>query len=808
MMFLKIEPMRPTITGPKTNLMNLDARHKELSIFVAFHNLKLINTVTNANGKTLDLIIVPEESNYSFEIEKEDNPLVLEDTHHPAIVIKILTLYNPKKVWLPEKAYYDFKKCNFLNLTLMIRDCNWQNVLDTRDCNEAVDQFYRNIYEILDTVVPLKKNRHRKYPTWFTNEIIQLVKRKKHLHTLKTLSDYHNNEYKDVRRRLRSLTDITYRNFLHDTENSINSNTNAFWTYVKHKQTKDSTQQIIKHDGVVVENNLAAETFGQYFKSVYTINKANYQTSSLSEHTAYNNFDIFHLSLISETDYNNAIKRLKPKKAAGPDMIPPYILKGCADLLKKPLLHIFNLAIKNADFPNVWKESIIIPLHKSGPKSIVNNYRPIALISSPAKLFEQILYNKLFNHIKPCINEAQHGFLTNKSTITNLSVFTNNIYEALEDKQQVDVIYTDFQKAFDKVDHDILLRKLAQSGLSRAMLEFFASYLRSRSFVVRFNGNVSGKFEPNSGVPQGSNLGPLLFLIFINDLPEALRFSKSLLFADDQKMFLNINTHQDCLHLQSDINSLYDWSNINNLPINTEKCNILTFSRNKSPILHNYQMGGVSIKRVDIIKDLGVTYDNKLNFKRHVQHITLDSYRLLGFIIRQSYNFRNINTLKRLYTSLVRPKLEYASTIWYPSTIGSIKEIEKVQNKFLRHLYFKDFGTYPDYRTIRSSYLRNLYEMQSLENRRNINLMQFGFKLWNNAVHDSYLLSLLKLKVPERFTRSSIMFSIPTVSFTFHSPLLVMFRLLNHITITDGVDLNAQNYRQFTRLLISHYKYD
>lgn len=795
----------PNITGPETKLTCFDIRHKELSIFINLYGLILINQVKNANEKTLDLVIIPEECAYTFKVTKDDNPLIREDLHHPALVIQMLPLQVHKNESFSKQKTYDFKNCNFLSLTIMIRDTDWQTVLDSTDCNEAVHFFYKKLYEIFDLLVPLKESKPRKYPQWFTKEMIHLVKAKNHLKYLKNVTEFHNNKYKETRRRLKYLTNLAYRNFLSDTEESINHNINTFWTYIKHKRSNIITQQFIKLDGTIVDDNTAAEAFGNYFQSVYSLNKPSYLTNP-TVCTLYNN--IFHINSITVADFDCAIKKLKPKKAAGPDMIPPYILKGCADWLRKPLLHIFNLALQNATFPNLWKESLVIPLHKSGPKSSVNNYRPIALLSSPAKLFEQILYSKLFNHMKPFINEAQHGFMTNRSTVTNLSVFTSNIYDALENKQQIDVVYTDFQKAFDKVDHDILLRKLAEYGLSHNMLKFFISYLGSRSFVVRFNGNTSGKFEPNSGVPQGSNLGPLLFLIFINDLPDVLTFSKSLLFADDQKMFLKINSYQDCLKLQSDINDLYNWSIVNNLPLNIQKCNILTFSRNKSPLLYDYCMGDISLRRVTTITDLGVTYDNTLNFKEHVDDIVTDSYRLLGFILRQSYNFNNINTLKKLYFSLVRPKLEYASTIWYPHLLGLIKEIEKVQNKFLRFLYFKEFDHYPDYTNIRSAYLRNRYEIQSLSIRRNIGLAQFGFKIWNNNINDSYLLSLLKLKVPEKVTRMSLMFYIPTVSYTFHSPLLIMLRLLNDIILTVDIDLSILTQKNFTKALIEHYKFD
>lgn len=537
---------------------------------------------------------------------------------------------------------------------------------------------------------------------------------------------------------------------------------------------------------------------------VYESDLYNYDVKLINRDST---MDILNINNITSNDYKMAIKRLKPKKSAGPDLIPPYVLKGCAEWLELPLLHLYNLALSSATFPNVWKESVVIPLHKNGCKSDISNYRPISLISAPAKVLEQIIHKKVFQHVKPLISEVQHGFVPQKSTVTNLSVFTNHIYEALENKDQVDAVYTDFKKAFDKVNHEILLGKLAGCGLSYSLLMFFASYLNTRKFIVRFNGNTSGKFSANSGVPQGSNLGPLLFLLFINDLPSVLNTAKSLLYADDQKMFLKIRSNQDCTELQKDINNLYHWSKKNKLPLNIKKCQVLSFSRSKTPILFNYNIADIELHRIESVKDLGVTYDSAVNFKKHVQYVVADSYRNLGFLFRQSHEFKNIYTIKMLYSTIVRPKLEYASTIWHPNTLGETKQIEKIQNKFLRYLYYKKYQIYPDYRFVRSVSLRHEFEIQSLNTRRNIALVQFGFKIWNNMLCDRYLLSLFNLRVPTKNTRVTAMFRIPTVTYTFNTSFLIMLRLLNEVLLLTEMDLSMQ-YQHFLKQIYNYYSFD
>ena len=278
---------------------------------------------------------------------------------------------------------------------------------------------------------------------------------------------------------------------------------------------------------------------------------------------------------------------------------------------------------------------------------------------APAKLFEQIIYSHIYSHVEKSVVEEQHGFVAKKSINTNLFIFTNHGYETLEEKKQLDTIFTDFSKAFDKVDHDVLLGKLYKFGLSTNMMLLLKSYLQNRCFVVKHNGNTSGKYYANSGVPQGSNLGPLLFVLFINDLPSVVKFSKCLLFADDFKLYKKIQTIRDCVDLQKDIDNIYKWSCDFKLQFNIKKCSIITITRKKEPIVFDYKMDDARLKRTTSVKDLGVAYDCHLSFTVHMENISASANRMLGFIMRQTSTFTNVRTITTLYYAFVRTKLEF-----------------------------------------------------------------------------------------------------------------------------------------------------
>uniref|UniRef100_A0A1Y1N254 Reverse transcriptase domain-containing protein n=2 Tax=Photinus pyralis TaxID=7054 RepID=A0A1Y1N254_PHOPY len=273
--------------------------------------------------------------------------------------------------------------------------------------------------------------------------------------------------------------------------------------------------------------------------------------------------------------------------------------------------------------------------------------------------------------------------------------FTHFSAGALDERAQVDCVYTDFAKAFDTVSHQVLLRKLVLNCVSNPTVKFLKSYLSLRKTRVKFNGVNSAEFYPSSGVPQGTLLGPFLFLLYINDLPRVIKNSKALLFADDLKLFNKVQSPSDCLNIQEDINSVIKWCIKNKLKLNINKCKVLTFTRSKNPLLFDYKMNGKVLLRVTSVKDLGVFFNTNLNFNLHIEYLTNECYKLLGFVIRNTLNFTNIQTMITLYNAFIRSKLEYAACIWSPQTLKYSDMIEKVQKKFFRVMFFRTTHNYP-----------------------------------------------------------------------------------------------------------------
>ena len=284
----------------------------------------------------------------------------------------------------------------------------------------------------------------------------------------------------------------------------------------------------------------------------------------------------------------NELWTIKPNHSTGLDNISPKFLKETAFILSPIITFLYNKSIQTGIFPNTWKYSFISPIFKKGDKSLVTNYRPISKISILPKIFSKLVNKIIFplcNHI--LINE-QHGFRPKRSTITNLCLFKNSILDSFVDKAQIDVIYTDFEKAFDRVNHSLLIYKLKLYGFRDPLLSWLNSFLINRIQVVKYENCISNSINVLSGVPQGDHLSPLLFSFFINDINKVLNYSKCLLFADDTKIFKKIKCIDDSLELQADLDNIYKWCIRNGMSLNIDKCSIISYSLKKNTILNNY----------------------------------------------------------------------------------------------------------------------------------------------------------------------------------------------------------------------------
>ena len=388
-----------------------------------------------------------------------------------------------------------------------------------------------------------------------------------------------------------------------------------------------------------------ATLFNKFFYSVFSTNNTTSNTSNTNIDTSIRQ----HLVSIniSEEDVLEALNSLDPDKSSGIDTIGPRVLKKCANFLCGPLHHLFSTSLSKHTVPSEWRIHVITPVHKSGDKSQVNNYRPISLLCNTSKVLEQLVYSKIISHITRFLTPQQFGFLKNKSTAQQLLILFNII---LSTNHQTDVIYFNFKKVFDSVPHNELLFKLKSLGISGNLWLWFKLYLSNRYQCVKINNKYSHLLPVLSGIPQGSILGPLLFLIYVNDIPDHISKSLLYLFADDTKCLKTISDPSDVFELQHDINSLNLWSVQWGLLFNPTKIVQISF---KSTLQTSYTIGRSSISKVDSHKDLGIILPSNLTWDAHYDHIISKAYSILGLLRRTFSPLNYTRSKKQLYISLV-----------------------------------------------------------------------------------------------------------------------------------------------------------
>jgi hypothetical protein len=564
---------------------------------------------------------------------------------------------------------------------------------------------------------------------------------------------------------------------------------------VNHKRKSSTIPSVMQLDEVEYSTpHTIANAFLSYFEK-------NFSSPSMTDFQFNNpcNNNYIHLPSISTDDILRHLLKLKPSSASGDDALPGFILKDCAQILVTPLYFLYNLILTTSVYPCLWKVGKICPIFKLGKKNIISNYRPVTILPHISKVFESIIYSYIYTNVQNFISEHQHGFFRGRSTSTNLSCISHFISAALDKNTQVDVIYTDFSKAFDCIDHNILLNKLRHFGFSDSLLNLFESYLSDRFCYVNVLGLYSARLVVNSGVPQGSNLGPLLFLLFINDIVEIFSLNV-LLFADDVKLYSTIRDISDCMRLQSNIDVLYGWCRSNGLPLNRDKCYILSFSRKTKPLMFDYRIGNALLTRCFTFKDLGVTFDAQFTFNEHVDIIVASSVKTLGFIFRSCKRFRSESCLRALYFTLVRSKLEYCSIAWSPIYRRGVDALESVQRKFAKYLLFKLIAEFPP-RGTPNSVLYDMANLRSLNMRRNDSFLIFLYKIIHGIINSPFLLSQIYFNVPRANLRSGRFFYVPraVTNILHRSPLYTACTLFN--SNCSECDIFVISLGQFKRLI-------
>ena len=589
----------------------------------------------NDTPSCLDIVLSSEE-NYVRNLEQLA-PLGKSDHS----IIKFETPFKPPPDTAKIKVCYE--KGDYVSINDHLSEINWKEEMGKfeNDVNGQWEFFKKSLKKIEEKFVPRKKvylngKLSRKLSVKFDKQT--LAKRKKKNRVWSNIrKNMATEEEKLGFNRLRNQVTSLCRKAKRVVEKVIatkaKSNPKGFWAYTQSKlKTRASMPDLIKpgtekNPVFAKTDKEKSEVLVDYFSSVFTVESDLNNMPPFAERDYNMPLEDLH---ITEDMVNEKLKKLKINKSPGPDNIHPRVLNSTADSLKLPLSIIFNTSLQTRSLPNEWKHANISAIFKKGKKTLPQNYRPVSLTCIICKIMESIIRDAIIKHMTEnnLFSPYQFGFISGRSTVLQLLHVLKIWCEVLDEGGSLDAIYCDFMKAFDKVPHKRLVYKVEKYGIKGNMIGWINSFLSDRTQCVNVNGHISSSAPVTSGIPQGSVLGPILFVIYINDLPEVLNEgSIAFLFADDTKMFRQIKLEQDLIIQQDDVKKAVEWSNIWMLKFHPDKCVQLGLGKNNE-IEKSYHtdVNGYPMKRKICEKDVPKKFENDLC--NHKYHYSMDRHML------------------------------------------------------------------------------------------------------------------------------------------------------------------------------------
>jgi hypothetical protein len=583
-------------------------------------------------------------------------------------------------------------KADVVGMKDYIKSLDWNHYVDN-DLEHNWDHFKSTLTYLYNTYCPLVPIRSVSRPKWLTRDILREIKKKKRAWKLarNTLLPQHFTAYKLQRTKCKQLVASSRDSYEKQIIDSASENPKKFYSYLNSKlRSRDHIPCIIKDEITATENSDKAQIISDFFESVFT-DEPPLDTSVVNAQRTEQHIDPI---TVSVHEVQKELANLKPDKSAGPDQIPAKLLKELSAELAEPLTTIFRQSLDLCQLPSDWKRAIISPIYKGGVKNSPNSFRPISLTSICCKVLERIVKISIMQFLesKQLLNNVQHGFRQNKSCLSNLLISLESWTKEIDEGFPVDVVYIDFRKAFDSVPHNRLLHKLSNYGITGNLHRWIEQFLVGRSQCVHIGNGVSTWASVRSGVPQGSVLGPLLFLIYVDDINSYVDCNM-VMFADDLKLWNKISCPADKRKLQNNIDAVKRWSDEWLLQFNVSKCVILHLRSNNNIDTAEYFVGENALKSVEVEKDLGVLIDHSLKPSSQCLKSANKAMSTMR-MIKRAFKTLSVELFTKIYPTFVRPHLEYAIQAWRPwlqRDINLLSNVQRRSTKLVEGLYNLNF---------------------------------------------------------------------------------------------------------------------
>lgn len=623
----------------------------------------------------------------------------------------IVITTNYKKVGSPAEAAIlpkrnPFSKFNFFSCNInweavnsSLSNTNWEILLQDGDPNDMLDSLLNVIHRICIKNIPERSPSSRKNKNIIPKDRKILMRRRASINQQikKTTNEQRKRALHEKVSAIESQIIVSHEKQRSEEEiqamRNIKNNPKYFFSYCKKfSKAKTKVGPLQAANGELSRSpqetcNILSQQYTRVFSKPRNAKTIQNPQDFFAVHS-YNDPNLGDVQFTAD-DIQKAISELRVNSAAGPDGVPAILLIKCKETLAFPLHRIWRRSLETGIIPSKLKDAIISPIYKGGDRNQAKNYRPVALTSHLIKIFEKILREHIIAYLEKhqLISNSQHGFRKGRSCLSNLLHHYEWLLQGLASGGNVDIVYLDFAKAFDRVDHGILTHKLKALGITGKLGAWLHNFLTERTQVVAVDGHKSEKTAVISGVPQGSVLGPLLFLVLMNDISQTVDKSFLSSFADDTTLSHRINSEADIRELQSNINKITEWAEVNNMQFNEDKFEMLRCGPDShlktSTALHTG--GGKIISQSPMVKCLGIHLSEDATYKHHIHKISNKAKQMAGWALR-TFRSRDQELMLTLWKALIQPILDYCSQLWSPLKKGEIQEIESVPRYFTRQI--------------------------------------------------------------------------------------------------------------------------
>ena len=709
----------------------------ELDVFIHEQSLfQYVTEPTHFQGNTLDLVFTNSQ-HLIYELQCIDT--LQSVSHHKIIEVKThFQLSNmckykdtPQEETLFFKLNFHEESIDWSSLSDALASIDWVLEFKKLTLDQVAERFIEISVDCAQKYVPEKKKFARKSNFIPRSRRILMARRRRINKRLLHMTSPSNKlklklELVEIEKKLQKSHVKSRADRETKAIQLIKKNSKSFFSYAKQfSKLKPQVGPLKDGDSVVSDRKGMAELLAAQFSSVYSSPKD--ILPSADSMFANDEFGINDIPL-SEDDFIEVSDELKLFTGSGPDGFPAIYLKRCKYAFAKPLAIMWKRSMTEGYIPKCFKKTDTLPLFKKGSSGIPENYRPISNSSHLIKLFERVIKKYLVQYLEEnnLFNPNQHGFRHKHSCISQLLAHYDEIIHQIERGCGIDVVYLDFSKAFDKVDFDILLNKVKKCGIGGKLGRWLHCFLTGRTQQVVVNGVKSGHILVKSGVPQGSVLGPLLFLILISDIDADVKSSLVSSFADDTKASHGVRCSQDVDNFQCDLNVIYSWAENNNMVFNNMKFELVRYDTPKSLSNTSYMSSDQeTIEAKEVVTDLGVLMSSNASFSDQIQKVSSSMRHMSSWILR-TFASRNKEVMLTTWKSLVLPIHDYCSQLWNPHKHCEIQTFELIQWSFLRKI---NDGNHMDYWDCLSKYC-----IYSLQRRRERYLIIYIWKILEGLV--------------------------------------------------------------------------